>query len=240
VTPRRRDLRGAVAVVTGASSGIGRAVAVALADEGARLVLVGRRRDALEETARLAGGEATLEAVDLADDEAVASLAARTLGDAGRVDVLVHGAGEIRLGEVRTAPVEDLERQLRVNLRAPYVLTQALLPALVEAHGQVVFVNSSAGRAAGAGSGAYAASKHGLRALADALRAEVNEHVRVLSVFPGNTASPMQRRLHEEKGREYRPERLLQPEDVAAAIVSALILPATAEVTDLHLRPMLP
>jgi NADP-dependent 3-hydroxy acid dehydrogenase YdfG len=86
----------------------------------------------------------------------------------------------------------------------------------------------------------YDASKHALRALADSLRAEVNESgVRVLSIFLGRTASEMQEQLHDEERRNYRPELLLQPQDVASAIVSALMLPRTAEITDIHVRPMI-
>ena len=126
-----------------------------------------------------------------------------------------------------------------MNVRAPYALTQALLPALRTGSGDVVFVNSSAGaHPPAASNGAYAATKHALRALADALRAEENENgVRVLSVYPGRTAGPLQERLHELEGRAYAPERLLQPEDVAAAAMAALALPRTAEATDLHITP---
>jgi NADP-dependent 3-hydroxy acid dehydrogenase YdfG len=104
----------------------------------------------------------------------------------------------------------------------------------------VVFVNSSAGfHPARAGWAAYSASKHALRALADGLRDEVNRQgVRVITIFPGRTATAMQEEVHRYEGRDYDPERFLQPRDVAAAVLSSLALPRTAEVTDLHIRPM--
>jgi NADP-dependent 3-hydroxy acid dehydrogenase YdfG len=102
-----------------------------------------------------------------------------------------------------------------------------------------VFLNSSAGLMAHTNVGQYTATKHALKAIADCLREEVNgDRIRVLSVFPGRTATPLQRRLHVVEGREYRPERLLQPEDVASVVVSALCLPRTAEVTDINIRSM--
>jgi NADP-dependent 3-hydroxy acid dehydrogenase YdfG len=233
-------LTGAVAVVTGASSGIGRATAVAIAEAGARTVLVARRQAELERTAKLAS-TARVEPVDITNDRAVLELARRLSSDPGRVDVLVHAAGRIALGPLAEAPVTDLDGQFAVNVRAPYLLTQALLPALVAARGTVVFVNSTAGRAAGPGASQYAATKYALRGLADALRAEVNASgVRVLTLFPGRTATPMQRSIHEHEDRAYRPERLLQPTDVANALVAALALPDTAEITEMAIRPRFP
>ena len=105
--------------------------------------------------------------------------------------------------------------------------------------GQIVFVNSSSGIIAKPNSASYDATKHALKAIADSLRGEVNAHgVRVLSVYLGRTASEMQERIHRTEVKPYRPELLLQPEDVASVIMSALGLPRTAEVTDIHIRPM--
>ena len=166
-------------------------------------------------------------------------MAARARDALGTVGVLVHAAGVHVAGPVGRAPVAELDEQLAVNLRAPYLLTQALLPDLVAAAGDVVFVNSSAGRAARAGVAAYSASKHALRALADGLRDEVNPRgVRVLSVYPGRTATPGQEAIFAEEGRAYAPGLLLQPEDVAEAVAGALALPRTAEVTEIMIRPM--
>jgi NADP-dependent 3-hydroxy acid dehydrogenase YdfG len=109
----------------------------------------------------------------------------------------------------------------------------------MERRGQIVFINSSVGLRARAGVGQYAATKHALKALADSLREEVNASgVRVISVYPGQTASPMQADLYEAAQKIYTPERLLQASDVAEVVVCALSLPRSAEVTDIALRPM--
>lgn len=229
------------AVVTGASSGIGRAIAVALGHEGARLCLVGRDRGRLEEAGRAAEGAADVlvHAADLVDPAAREGLARAVEGAFGGVDVLVHCAAIIRLGESASAPAEDLDDQLAANFSAPYHLTRRLLPLLVPRQGQIVFINSSAGLAPPPSAGAYSATKHALRAFADSLRGEVNPlGVRVLSVYPGRTATPMQESIFASEGRDYRPERLMQPGDVADMVLAALRLPRTAEVTDIRIRPM--
>ena len=231
-----------VAVVTGAGSGIGKAIALALGAQGAQLVLVGRRPAPLEaaaEEARAAGAQARVYPVDVADEGAVRGLCAALGRDPGRVDVLVHSAAVIKPGAVTDAPAGDFDPQYRTNVRGPYLLTQCLLPLLRRRPGQVVFINSSAGLTARANVGQYAATKHALKAVADSLRDEVNrDGVRVLSVFPGRTATPTQEALHRLEGRPYRPERLLQPADVAAVVVHALGLPRTAEVTEIKIRPL--
>jgi short-subunit dehydrogenase len=235
--------RGQVAVITGASGGIGEAVAIQLAREGARLMLTGRnaaKLDLVAERARDLSPNVEAFAADLAEDDQIRALSDRSLSVFGGVDILVHSAGLFVGGSLATTPVEDLDRQHRVNVHAPYLLTQALLPSLLARQGQVAFVSSGAGYSpARAGWVGYAASKHALRAVADGLREEVNKQgVRVLTVFPGRTATAMQEEVHRFEGRPYDPERFLQPGDVAAMMLSALALPRTAEVTDIHVRPM--
>lgn len=236
-------LEGQVAVVTGASSGIGKAIALALAAQGAVLGLVGRRLELLETVAKSARETARrvlCYRTDLTSDEDMQKLVAHLQQDFGYVDLLIHSAGAISLGPLESAPVKDLDWQYRTNLRAPYVLTQALLPMLTSRRGQIVFINSSASLSARASVGQYAATKAALKAIADSLREEVNaEGLRVLSVYPGRTAGPMQVAVHEMEGRVYHPERLMQPEDVAAAVIGALSLPRSAEATDISIRPML-
>ena len=231
-----------VAVVTGASSGIGKAIALELAAQGAILCLVGRNVESLGLVAKSVGATAPSPLsyqVDLTLDEDIQKLKVRLEQDFGQIDLLVHSAGVIALGQLKTAAVEDFDWQYRTNVRAPYVLTQALLPLLIPRQGQIVFVNSSAGLNARAGVGQYAATKHALKAIADSLRAEVNpDGLRVLSVFPGRTASPMQADVHEMEGKAYYPEQLLQPQDVAAVVLNALSLPRSAEVTDINIRPL--
>ena len=227
-------------MVAGATGAIGGAVARALAAEGASLLLLGRdearRREMGAE--REAGGRADRTvAGDLTGQPAVAKACAAAEALDG-VDLLVHAAGAFRAGTVESAPIQDLDLQFAVNVRAPYVLTRRLLPALRARRGLVVFVNSTAGLGAGAGSVAYAASKHALRAVADGLRAEVNaDGVRVLSVYPGRTRGRMQREVCRGLGQRYDAERFLDPADVATAIVDAAALAPSAEVYDLRIRP---
>ena len=235
-------LHGQVAVVTGASSGIGAAIAHALAAQGARLWLVGRRLAALESVAQSMHGPQChrCAVADLAVDADVKALASTLLQDDAPIDILVHAAGVFEWGALESASAGDLDAQYRTNVRAPFVLTHALLPALKSRQGQVAFVNSSAGLSARANVGHYAATKHALKALADSLREEVNPAgVRVLCVFPGRTASAMQAQVHAAEARVYRPELLMQPQDVAAVTVHALTLPRRAEVTDIMIRPQL-
>ncbi len=229
-----------VAVITGAGSGIGRAIALQLAQQQAKLCLIGRNLERLNEVAQLAqrtSPQVSTYQLDISEDEDIKKLAEK---DFGEVDLLVHSAGIISFGELRNTPVIELDRQYRTNVRAPYLLTQTFLPSLISQQGQIVFINSSAIYTVKAGGGQYCASKQALKAIADSLRAEVNSlGVRVISVYPGRTASPMQEEIYKTEGREYNPERLLQPEDVASTIISALSLPRTAEVTDINIRPFL-
>ena len=236
------SLAGHVAVVTGASAGIGRAIALALAARGARTWLVARRAHVLAEVAaeaRRAGGEVHALALDLCRDEDLERLRNEVRAAGGRVDILVHSAGAIALGPIATAPVAELDAQYRANVRAPYALTQLLLPMLRAQRGQIVFINSSVGIQARAEAGPFAATQHALKALTDALRDEINaDGVRVLSVHPGRTATPRQEAIHALEGKPYQPERLMQPSDVAQVVVQALCLARTAEVTDIRIRPM--
>lgn len=234
---------GQVAVVTGAGSGIGRAVALSLWSRGAQVCLIGRTQGKLEATARMVGDDRRRLAiwpVDLTDEEGIALIKSRLLTTYGRLDILVHCAGVIHTGAVETASPREFDAQYRANVFAPFCLTQALLPILKAAPGQIVFVNSSVGLTAPRDLGQYAATQHAQKALADSLRTEVNQFgIRVLSVHPGRTATPRQAQLYAMRHQEYKPELLLQPEDVASIILAALSLPRTAEVTDLAIRPLL-
>jgi NADP-dependent 3-hydroxy acid dehydrogenase YdfG len=241
MSPNVTPFQDQVAVVTGASSGIGQAIALALAAQGAALSLVGRRPEILETIAAEAQTTAQVHCyrADLTLDEDIETLAAHLRQDFGYLDLLVHSAGVFSMGPVESAPAKEFDWQYRTNVRAPYILTQALLPMLRPRQGQIVFINSSAGLSAKANVSQYAATKHALRAIADSLRAEVNaEGLRVLSVYPGRTATPMQAAVHQMEERTYHPDRLMRPEDVANAVLNALCLPKSAEITDIHIRPL--
>jgi NADP-dependent 3-hydroxy acid dehydrogenase YdfG len=236
------SLAGHVAVVTGASSGIGQAIALALSRKGVRLCVVGRDASRLAETASAARqfSKVTEFKADLTVERELQPLL-RYLEETGRVDILVHGAGVIHRDPMERARMEDFDLQYATNVRAPYLLTQLLLPYLAAACGQIVFLNSSVGLTAKHPEiGQYAATKHALKAIADSLREEVNpKGIRVLTLYLGRTATAMQEALYHEEGKVYHPEALLQPGDVASVVVQTLMLPATAEVTDISIRPMM-
>ncbi len=237
------SLKGQLAVVTGASSGIGKAIALALAQSGTEVCLVARRHEVLDAVARQArvnGTRSHVHCADLTRDEDIHDLAESLQRDFGHVDVLILCGGAISHGPLERAPLAEFDLMYRSNLRAHYALTQALLPLLRERHGQIVFINSSAGLRSPATVGQFSATQHALRAVADSLRDEVNsDGIRVLSVFPGRTATPRMAALFEKEGRPYRAELLMQPEDIASMVVHALSLPRTAEVTDISMRPLL-
>jgi NADP-dependent 3-hydroxy acid dehydrogenase YdfG len=239
-----RPLRGKSALVTGGGSGIGRAIAIALGALGATVLVAGRRPERLDQTVSAihdAGGRGLRYVLDVTDDAAVTALGhfvdERT---EGALSVLVHSAGLSTLSTTDDTTVEQLDAIFDTNMRAPFVITRCLLPLIRRASGDIVFVNSNATVNPRAEAGVYAASKAALRAFADSLRAEVNEDgVRVLSIFPGRTATPMQAAVFVQEGRasDYKPELLIQPENVAAATLGAILLPRTAELTELFIRP---
>jgi NADP-dependent 3-hydroxy acid dehydrogenase YdfG len=234
-------LSGTVALVTGAGGGIGRAIACALVGAGSEAWLVGRTQKTLDETARLGGVEhIRVRPHDLTRPDEMEALARELEHEAQRLDVLVHCAGVIAHGRIEEAPTESLDEQYAANVRVFYALVQRLLPLLRSGPGQVVVVNSSVVLGTRPGVGQFAATQHALRALTDTLRQEINaDGVRVLSVFPGRTATTRQESLFAAEQRHYRPELLLQPEDLATMVLTSLTLPRTVEVTDIYIRPML-
>jgi NADP-dependent 3-hydroxy acid dehydrogenase YdfG len=128
----------------------------------------------------------------------------------------------------------------RSNVRSHYALIQSLLPLLRKQKGQIVFINSSAGQPSPATAGQFSTTQHAFRAIADSLRDEVNaDGIRVLSIFPGRTATPRMEALFKKEGMSYRSELLLQPEEIDSMVTYTLCLPRTAEVTDISIRPML-
>jgi NADP-dependent 3-hydroxy acid dehydrogenase YdfG len=233
---------GTVAVVTGAGSGVGREIALQLVRSGSTVYALGRRAANLEETRSLAkeySGALNPYAVDISNETAVLQFRDTVARIATEVNILVHSAGVFARGTVESASIADLDSQYHTNLRGPWILTRALLPIIKSDAGEVVLINSSAGLMARAEVGQYAATKHALRALADSLREEVNtKGIRVLTVYLGRTATPMQLEVHKMENKPYRPETLIQPSDVASVVLYLLTLPRTAEVTDVTMRPL--
>ncbi|MBB5154410.1 SDR family oxidoreductase [Saccharopolyspora phatthalungensis] len=221
-----------IALVTGASRGIGAAVARSLSDTH-DLLLGGRDTAALQELVNELPG-AKPWPVELTDHDAVAGAVA----DIQRLNVVVHSAGLIELASVADASSDSWRRTFELNLFAVTELTRLLLPALRAANGHVVLVNSGAGLSAKPNWGSYAASKFALRAFADVLRAEEAANgVRVTSVFPGRTATDMQRNVRNQEGGAFEPDDYLRPESVAGSIVSAVRASADAHLTEIVIRP---
>jgi NADP-dependent 3-hydroxy acid dehydrogenase YdfG len=223
-------------LITGAGSGIGTAVAERLAERGDELWLLARDAGRAKELrARFPGARTVVG--DLAVPERLSwALSQQELPD--RLDSLLHIAGVVEIGRVGELTPKAWNIQLAANLVSPAELTRLLLPQLRVAGGHVVFVNSGAGLRANAQWAAYAAGKHGLKALADALRLEEHDNgVRVTSVYPGRTATPMQVKVHQQEGKAYDASRWIDPGSVATTILTALDLPRDAEITDLSVRP---
>ncbi len=221
-------------LLTGAGSGMGAVLAERLLERGDSLILLARSTERAHDL-RADLPDATVLVADLAEVSAVEAVADQ-LPDS--LDSVVHAAGVVDLGPVAELTTEAWRRQVAVNLVAPAVLTRVCLPAVRAARGTFVFLNSGAGLVAHPQWSAYAASKFGLRALADSLRAEEQEHgVRVTTVFPGRTATPMQQKVHEQEGKDYDASDWIEPGTVVDAILHVLDLADDATISDLTIRP---
>ncbi|CAM3353553.1 SDR family oxidoreductase [Deinococcus saxicola] len=229
--PEKSSTAKPVTLITGASGGIGSALARALAGTH-ELILAGRGGAALNALCAEVGGHPLV--LDLTRPETFAD----ALAGLGRVSNVVHNAGVVELGAVAGQDHAVWTHTLAVNTVAPAELTRLLLPTVRQERGTFVFVNSGAGLSANAGWGSYAASKFALKALADALRAEeVANGVRVTSLYPGRTATEMQRKVRSQEGAEYTPEAFIDPQTLAATIAFVLNAPRDAALTDLTVRP---
>jgi NADP-dependent 3-hydroxy acid dehydrogenase YdfG len=217
------------ALITGASRGIGAAIADALAPTHT-LFLAGRSSPALQATAERLGATPLL--LDVTDDESIQAAAA-TVGD---LNVLVHNAGVSLPGTVADSTVDQWRTTFDVNVFGAVSVTLAFLPALRRADGQVVFINSGAGRTASKDMASYSASKFALRTFADSLRLS-EPALRVTTVYPGRTDTDMQRELVSFEGGDYDAGRFLRADTVAAAVAQAINTPADGHLNEVILRP---
>jgi NADP-dependent 3-hydroxy acid dehydrogenase YdfG len=235
--------RSKIIVITGATSGIGAAVARAFCKAGVRMFLVGRNARKLAAVARRLPAKhlAGVALADLGSVSGINELLAALSRQLPRVDVLVHAAGEHRRTKLGSAEADDFDSLFALNVRAPFLLTQGLLPALKRASGQVIYINSSVIRNNGEGVAAYKATRHALQGLVDSLRQGLNRHkIRVTSLFLGQTATPHLRTIYVQESKRYQPRLLMSAKDVAQVVVALAELPAGVEVTDLHLRSSVP
>ena len=245
-------LQGTTALVTGASSGIGEATALALAAEGAAVAVVARRKDRLEDLAgRItgAGGRALVIEADVAEEEQAREAVAQTVRELGRLDTLINNAGVMLLGPMEHAPVEEWERMVRINVLGLMYCAHAALPHLLQAAADgprqvadMVNISSVAGRVARTGSGAYNATKFGVGAFSESLRQEVTKrHVRVSLVEPGAVETELTSHNRPEvqesiRGRFAGMERL-QSEDISEAIAYVVTRPRRMAVNEILIRP---
>jgi NAD(P)-dependent dehydrogenase (short-subunit alcohol dehydrogenase family) len=240
-----RDLAGMVAVITGAGSGVGQAVAMALAAAGGMPVLVGRTREPLSETAELvacAGGQSLVRPADVTDEAAVAEVFAQTADELEGIDAAILAAGVGRYGPVESYPLADWEETLATNLTGPFLCARAAIPHLRRnGGGAIVAVSSGAGKQGYPQLGAYSASKFGLMGLMQGLAGEVaDDGIKVCTVVPGSILTPFGGRSVAEKRQEMARDpgrKYLYPEDVAEAILFLLRQPRHAWTQELNLWP---
>jgi len=241
------NLSGKTALVTGASSGIGRAAAVALAAAGAQVALVARRADRLLDLAaeiEAAGGKALARPADVTDERDAARAVEDTVAHFGGLSILVNAAGMTQTGKVENGDLTDWRYVFELNFWASFYTSRAAIPALKVGGGDIVNISSTAGRrAVGATFGPYAASKFALTAFNESLRAEVTlAGIRVSIIEPGATATEIHEHIKDDRVREFTRDHVqkdgaMQPEDVAAAIVFAVSLPPRVNVSQLVIRP---
>jgi short-subunit dehydrogenase len=229
-------------LITGATSGIGKSVAVLLAKKKCKLVCIGRNKEKLENLKTEICNNVPFYGFvcDLTSEKGVMNLMKRISEDSIKIDILIHSAGSVIKNSVIDSSTSEFDYLFNLNVKAPFLITKLFLSDLIENKGQIVFLNSSAIQRAIPNLSLYSASKSALKGFTDSLRQEVNEFgVRVICVYPGQTATPLQQELYESEKRHYYPERLLQTNDIASLIINTLELPETAEVTDLYVRPLM-
>ncbi len=240
-------LQGKVALVTGASSGIGEATAYALAAQGACVAASARRADRLDTIVKRIqdnGGQAISLVADIADEAEANNTVNRPVERWGRLDILVNNAGVMLLGKIANANTEDWRRMININvLGLMYTTRAALFVMQRQKSGHIVNISSVAGRTARAGSGAYNVTKWGVVALSEALRQEVlADNIRVTVIEPGAVATELQSHITDLEARRETEEWIrsitpLQSEDIANAIVYAVIQPQYVDINEILIRP---
>ena len=243
-------LKGTVALVTGASSGIGAATASVLAARGAAVALVARRKDRLDALAadiREQGGTALVLECDVTDQEQAADAVTRAVADLGRLDTLINNAGVMLLGPVAGAPLSEWQRMVDLNVLGLLYCAHAALPHLLQAAqdaprqvADMVNISSVAGRAARNGNGVYSLTKFGIGAFSESLRQELaGRYVRVSLVEPGATATELASHNRPEILESIRSQlgQRMQAEDIADAIGYIVTRPRHVAVNEMLIRP---
>jgi clavulanate-9-aldehyde reducatase len=240
------DLSNQVVAITGASSGIGEATALACAQAGAAVALAARRADRIDALAariRGGGGRALAVPTDVGEEEQARAFIEQAHGELGRLDVLVNNAGVMLLGPIAGAPTEEWRRMVHANVFGVLYCTHAALAPMAEqGSGHIINVSSVAGRVARAGSGVYNLTKHGVGAFSEALRQEaVAIGVRVTLIEPGAVATELaghnRPEVLEQIAKAFQGVTPLASEDIAAAIMYAIGQPANVSVNEVLVRP---
>jgi NADP-dependent 3-hydroxy acid dehydrogenase YdfG len=240
-----KALQDTVALVTGASSGIGEATARALAEQGAAVAIVARRKDRLDALAADIGGLAI--ETDVTGREQAVAAVERTAQELGRLDIVINNAGVMLLGPIVDAPVEEWDRMIALNLQGLLYVAHAALPHLLSAAGReprrvadLVNVSSVAGRRVGAGGGIYQMTKHGVGAFSEALRQEITgRYVRSSLVEPGATESELVSHVRQEVREQLAANvaEMLRAEDIADAILYIVSRPRHVAINEILVRP---
>lgn len=235
-----RDLKGKVAWITGAGTGIGEGGAVALADAGMHVVLSGRRQDKLEEVAARCQGRASIEPLDVSDKDAVLAVADRIISTHGRVDVLVASAGiNVKKRNWHNVSLEDWDSVIRIDLDGAFYCSKAVLPTMKEqGDGLIINISSWAGKHVSIVTGpAYNAAKHAMNAMNESLNMEACMHgVRATAVCPGEVATPILDNRPIPVSQEDR-EQMVQSEDCGDVIRFLAELPAHVCINELTISP---
>ena len=240
-------LDGKVALVTGASSGIGEATALALAEEGASVAISARRADRLEDLARrieAKGGKVKAIVADVASEDQAREMVVTANAAFGRLDILVNNAGVMLLGPIANADTEDWRRMIQTNVLGLMYATHAALPLMrAQGAGHIVNISSVAGRTARAGAGVYNASKWGVGAFSESLRQEVyKDKIRVTIIEPGAVATELTQHITHPDSKKQIEDFVqamtpLESEDIAAAILYAVTQPPRVNVNEILIRP---
>ncbi len=237
------DIKNKIALVTGASKGIGRETALALAREGAHIAISARSEELLQEVAgeiRAAGSKALVFPGDMSDEKTIAEFVEATIAEFGRLDILINNAGVGIFGPVAELSTEDWDTMFSLNMRGVFLMTRTCLPHL-RAAGESVVVNvaSLAGKNAFVGGGGYAATKHALLGFSRCLMLEERQHgLRVLAICPGSVNTPFN--IDRSPADDPRRRRIIQPEDVAATILHMIRMPQHTMISEIDMRPSNP
>lgn len=229
------ELKGLTAIVTGASKGIGRAIALTLSTHGVNVVIAARSADMLagiQKEISVSGGNSIAIATDVTSESSVQNLINETIVKFGTVDILINNAGVGKFSNVVDMKTEEYDRMMDVNLKGVFLCSRAVLPAMIKQQkGEIINIASLAGKNSFAGGSVYSASKWGLIGFARSLMLEVRDHnIRVVTISPGSVNTHF-------ADKETNEPQIIQPQDVADTVLFALNMPSRVNVSEIDIRP---